>query len=456
MLYTNDVSAQDSQGITFTSGKWQDVLAEAKKSGKPIFVDVYTSWCLPCKKMEHEIFPLKAVGSRFNKDFICYRIDAEKGEGIAISKKYAVVSYPTYLFINADGILFYRGLGYNQDPTVFLTLADNALKRQHSKFTIDDMQKMYQDGERKPEFVVQYIETLSELGMKEETSLVLDNYMETLPNSRRLDTANAKFLLRYVNNMQSKVFNYILQHQSAFTKIALPDNAISPDIITNTNEEKLGILLSGIVFQSLFKATSTKNNALFNEVLAHANQIQHTSLKFPYTLFAFSLQFYRATKDTTAILKEAKLFLPKIMNKDAATLKKDNREMYESFLYPYITGQSDSSKIPDFEVKKASWEKNFSNYLASILYTGADQFLAFAQSENDLNKSIKWCQRALQIGDKKPEYLNTLALLYYKTGKPKEALKKQEEALLYAQQLNASKNILEKYQSDLDRIKMKK
>jgi predicted O-linked N-acetylglucosamine transferase (SPINDLY family) len=256
--------------------------------------------------------------------------------------------------------------------------------------------------------------------------------------------------------MQSKTFRFILAHQPDFIKIALPDNAIFPDILTITDETKLGAILSNIVFESFFRATGTKNKALFDEVLDNASHIQHTSLKFPYTLFAFSLQFYATTKDTSAIIREARPVLEKIMKMDAAVLEKYNNDTYEALLYPYVTGQSDSTKVGDFEAKKVLWRKNFSNYLATMLYTGADRYLAFAQSGNDLKAAINWCKRALQIGDKKPEYLNTLALLYYKTGQQKKAFKKQEEALSAAQQLNAPEKVLEKYQTDLDRIKMRK
>src|SRR5665647_1609663 len=100
-----------SQGIEFERGTWKEVLEKAKQTNKPIFIDVYTSWCGPCKKMSKEIFPLVEVGKVYNANFVCYQIDAEKGEGIEIAKKYEVRSFPTYLFIKADGSLFSRSLG---------------------------------------------------------------------------------------------------------------------------------------------------------------------------------------------------------------------------------------------------------------------------------------------------------------------------------------------------------
>lgn len=34
-----------SQGIEFESGTWKEILEKAQRINKPIFVDVYTSWC---------------------------------------------------------------------------------------------------------------------------------------------------------------------------------------------------------------------------------------------------------------------------------------------------------------------------------------------------------------------------------------------------------------------------
>lgn len=88
-------------GVTFLKGSWKDALAEAKRQNKPIFLDVFTTWCPPCKRMAKEAFPNARVGAKFNIHFINYQLDAEKGEGIAIAKQYAVASYPTALYIDS-------------------------------------------------------------------------------------------------------------------------------------------------------------------------------------------------------------------------------------------------------------------------------------------------------------------------------------------------------------------
>ena len=100
-----------SQGIQFEIGSWKEVLQKAKQENKLIFVDLYTTWCGPCKKMAAETFPQQAVGDYFNKNFVNYKIDAEKGEGPELAGKYEVSAYPTLVFVNAAGELVYKFMG---------------------------------------------------------------------------------------------------------------------------------------------------------------------------------------------------------------------------------------------------------------------------------------------------------------------------------------------------------
>ena len=100
-LFASQIFAED--GIQFSHGTWKEILSQAKKENKLVFIDVYTSWCGPCKKMVAEVFQRKEIGTLFNASFVNYKIDAEKGEGIEIAKKFGVRSFPTYLFVNGDG-----------------------------------------------------------------------------------------------------------------------------------------------------------------------------------------------------------------------------------------------------------------------------------------------------------------------------------------------------------------
>jgi thiol-disulfide isomerase/thioredoxin len=124
--------------MKFEKGDWESVLAKAKEENKIVFVDFYTTWCGPCKLMVRDIFPLKNVGDFYNANFVNYKIDAEKGEGIALAQKYGVKAFPTYIFTDADGNFLHQAVGaFPADD--FITQGKTALnpKKQLKNMLVD-------------------------------------------------------------------------------------------------------------------------------------------------------------------------------------------------------------------------------------------------------------------------------------------------------------------------------
>lgn len=110
-------SSYNSAGVNFFRGSWNAVKSRARRVNKPFFVDVYTTWCGPCKAMTRNTFSSSKVGSYANRNFVAYKIDAEKGEGRNIARKYRVRAYPTVLFFDARGNLIGREVGYQNANT---------------------------------------------------------------------------------------------------------------------------------------------------------------------------------------------------------------------------------------------------------------------------------------------------------------------------------------------------
>lgn len=99
-------------GIQFQELSLKDAMAKAKKEHKLIFVDVYTTWCGPCKMLKKNTFPDQKLGDYYNKNFISIAADAEKGEWIEFAEKNAVQGYPTMMILDADGKVIDRTMGY--------------------------------------------------------------------------------------------------------------------------------------------------------------------------------------------------------------------------------------------------------------------------------------------------------------------------------------------------------
>ncbi|WP_374755880.1 thioredoxin family protein [Larkinella soli] len=123
----NDPKTGGEPGIQFTESSWRAVLKKAKAENKVIFLDAYASWCGPCKLLQKNVFTQKEVGDYFNKEFINVKIDMEKGEGPALSRQYPLEAYPTLFFIDGNGKVLKKVIGY-QRPEELLTIG-KAIKK---------------------------------------------------------------------------------------------------------------------------------------------------------------------------------------------------------------------------------------------------------------------------------------------------------------------------------------
>lgn len=102
----------DGKGIHFFEGTWQQALLEAKSLDQPIFLDVYATWCGPCKQLKKTTFKDEGVGNYFNKNFINVAIDGETQEGQGLIQKYNIRSYPSLLIIDSNGEVKTRTSGF--------------------------------------------------------------------------------------------------------------------------------------------------------------------------------------------------------------------------------------------------------------------------------------------------------------------------------------------------------
>jgi len=121
-----------AKGVKFEkTDKLSDVTDAAKDQGKLIFVDLYATWCQPCKMMDKDVFTDRQIGKLFNENFINLKIDGEKGNGPNIIALYGVTVYPTLLFLDEKGRVLERkeGAAYH---TELEDMANNALAKRNT------------------------------------------------------------------------------------------------------------------------------------------------------------------------------------------------------------------------------------------------------------------------------------------------------------------------------------
>ena len=107
--------AMMAQGMAFEpeGTTLEQAAAKAKAEKKLIFLDCFTQWCGPCKKMSRDVFPQETVGAFMNPRYINIKIDMESAYGAPLAKKLQITAYPTFVIFNADAQEISRFLGYH-------------------------------------------------------------------------------------------------------------------------------------------------------------------------------------------------------------------------------------------------------------------------------------------------------------------------------------------------------
>ncbi len=128
--------------------KWMpfnEALAAQKKNAKPIFVDVYTDWCGPCKMLDKNTFSDPKFVEFINKNYYAVKFNAEGNEEITFQgKKFTnpsfdrnrkgrnatheltmflqVPGYPTMIVIDKNGKVANTIVGYRTADELLLNI----------------------------------------------------------------------------------------------------------------------------------------------------------------------------------------------------------------------------------------------------------------------------------------------------------------------------------------------
>ena len=106
--------------------RWAPDLATARRAAAqfqvPMLVHFYGDNCLPCKTLEQRVLNQDSVIKTLNKYFICVRINASQDR--ATAAEYQVHSWPTDVFVSADGQVLYQGV-CKQDISGYMEVLQN-------------------------------------------------------------------------------------------------------------------------------------------------------------------------------------------------------------------------------------------------------------------------------------------------------------------------------------------
>jgi len=422
LTYASAPVTEDPIGIRFFTGSWNDVLAEAKKQNKPVFVDIYTDWCGPCKLMAKQAFPDAKVGEKFNANFISYQIDAEKGEGIELAKKYVVTAYPTSLYVSASGELIHRAIGYGGIKGL-MDEADKAIAAANDPNPLSVMEKQYEGGRRDAEFMKKYLTKRAKLGMP--NAQALETYLTLIPESDWTTTDNIDVLSGNLTTSKSKAFEALLkvaeelrgnkdQMMRFQTVMQATGTAIQRDERQAKTEAELDQLISNRQNMNTMLSISPVSDL---DQKAMANDIRTAFYKRTKNVARYRELTTKTGNDLLAISNDS------LRARDAASYQ---RFMKESEMVP-----DSIKKSPNF-MRYATMMKTIeTQQMANKLNSLAWSYFETMTAPSDLKNALAWSGRSLEL-DRSHMLLDTYAQLLGKLGRKAEAIKYEEEALAKA------------------------
>lgn len=406
-----------AQGIRFREGSWKEMLAQAKKENKLIFIDNYTSWCGPCKKMVKEIFPLQEVGDFYNTNFVCYKLDCEKGDGVEVAKTYRIFSFPTYLFVDGNGKLFYRSGGYMPAEN-FLSEGKVALEEFRDKRTLEEWDALYVRKKNRPEFVKAYLAKRDR--SKLDNADILDQYVQIEKKENLLDPDFLKGLFSGASlKAGGACCDFMLEHWSKIAEL------------TGQEELQMAEILDFYMGNySYNRAVKEKNGELFEawvkvkgilcEKLGKNAEDEALKLRSAYAAATGQVADFEKLADRHAdvLFREEK----EVLKRDAAQYREYLENMIERAAE--LDGQ-DPDQLA-FALKFAA--VNESSGLSFAFRDLAANVARLSENRELLNKAMMWALEAIVLFDNFTNY-ETLAEVLYKLGYQKEAINQMQKAV---------------------------
>jgi len=366
------------KGITFEHGlNWSQIKEKAKKENKFIFVDLFTTWCGPCKYMSASVFPQTKVGDFFNSKFVNAKIQMDKTdkdseevkawyeEAERFGKDYKIAAYPTFLIFNPQGELVHRMVG-GGDADEFIERSKDALKPETQYYAL---LKAFNENPTDLALAHRMVRAAN-TAYDEATVTQAEDIIISHTKPENLTKECAAYLVANTRTSRSKAFELLRDNPEKIDALLEKNGAANRVLATVAINEVLG---TKIDFN-----TEPNWEALKTEI-----SDKYANINFDPIFKLMKAQYYVQSRNWSSLT---------------------------NIVDSYLTSEDLNSN----QLNSYAWE---------IFENSTDTAC--------LDAALKWSKRAVEQ-DVKSAYLDTYANLLYKKGDKINAIKWQEEALSLA------------------------
>lgn len=385
------------QSVNFdTTGKsWNEVLAKANTSQKPIFVDVCTSWCGPCKWMDKNVFNQASVASLLNSQFVNVKIDAEKGYGKEFAARNNVHGFPTFLFFNPGGDLALAGNGSTPAASM-IQIIRQALSNIKDNVSLRAMQQQITANNYSKTDIKNYIKRLSALNQPNAT--LIEAYLDVLPE----DSIYSPEILTLV----SAGYFGRMPLQGKATKVLL--NAYAQYPVKSWEMMSPWNILKSRLLEYTDSAGKQGDTTWLNEILAVSDQLNTSAWAKDREQLYLLCRYYLAANDSTNFTKTAHDFADKyIININTDTLTARNQLAFRDALnvkFGKCTNKPSEQELSGFKKGFLHETRLINEELFEIVY-GYHQYFNTSLKQHALIVQ-EWIDKSIGLYKKNGVYVN--------------------------------------------------
>jgi len=405
-----------AQGIKFTNApNWSAVLTDAKNNNKFIFVDVYATWCKPCKLMDSLIFPNANVGKLMNDRFISIKLQTDQtasdsrqiqqwyNDAKQLNQRYKFAALPTQIILSPQGELLYQATGY-AGVDKFIGMVKFATDPKTLNFR--KQLEQYKNGEFKYPELPGLISLVANVFKDEElTSKIYRDYTEHYLNKQ----SDSLIYTKENFNLISGNPNLVKSSDKLFQLFRKRGYAQTDSIL------QIGIgsssrFISAVITKEELEAKLWKNDQPLNK-----------------------------NPDWLKLEKTIKQKYPELDAKNIVYQYQLGDGLGRGGFYQRTANHKMMNMIVSREVDNYL-RKGDDNSLLMINNICWFNYFFYATDSQSLESALEWCTKMLKkLDGYDPDLYDTKAALLYKLGRRKEAIAVEEEIIAYIRNNNIKK-----------------
>ncbi len=260
---------------------WLAAVEDARSSEKLLFLDIYATWCGPCKYLENNVYTDKDLGNYYNSNFVNLKMDGESEFGAQVARKYQLSAYPTmyYLYPSEDIISTIVGVR-EAGPLNSLgkTIYENADKLKYYEAN-------FADGTLNPTELKNYQSILVKLEQEEKAANVAGQILPKLSEEEILSPQYKKLVVSAAVDINSRTYKIISQN--------------SAEISEKWTRTEIETFYEGVFNNTLISAINNRDQILLQRIINELLPVYmgDNSQDLPRGIFVTKKLYYANTGD---------------------------------------------------------------------------------------------------------------------------------------------------------------